>query len=59
MPKICEPCGFYSADNAPTACPSPPAFPPNSLGTINLKTGAVGAVTVNGVVSPKGLIFVP
>jgi hypothetical protein len=22
MPKICEPCGFYSADNAPTACPT-------------------------------------
>ena len=21
MPKVCEPCGFYSADNAPTACP--------------------------------------
>jgi hypothetical protein len=48
-----------NANNAPTACPSPPAFPPNSLGTINLKTGAVGAVTINGVVSPKGLIFVP
>jgi hypothetical protein len=22
MPKVCEPCGFYSADNAPTACPT-------------------------------------
>src|SRR5262245_12920476 len=22
MPKICEPCGFYSADNAPTNCPT-------------------------------------
>jgi type II secretory pathway pseudopilin PulG len=21
MPKVCEPCGFYSAENAPTACP--------------------------------------
>jgi hypothetical protein len=29
------------------------------LGTINLKTGAVGTVTVNGVVAPKGLIFIP
>jgi hypothetical protein len=48
-----------NANNAPTACPSPPAFPPNTLGTINLKTGAVGEATVNGVVSPKGLIFVP
>ena len=48
-----------NANSAPSACPSPPAYPPNSLGTINLKTGAVGAVAVNGVVSPKGLIFVP
>ena len=48
-----------NANSAPTVCPSPPAYPPNSLGTINLKTGAVGAVTVSGVVSPKGLIFVP
>jgi len=22
MPKVCESCGFYSADNAPTACPT-------------------------------------
>src|SRR5262245_261785 len=22
MPKVCEPCGFYSADNTPTACPT-------------------------------------
>ena len=22
MPKVCEPCGFYSEDNAPTACPT-------------------------------------
>src|SRR5262245_12778518 len=22
MPKICESCGFYSEDNAPTACPT-------------------------------------
>jgi hypothetical protein len=48
-----------NANSAPTVCPSPPAYPPNSLGTINLKTGAVGTVTVSGVVSPKGLIFVP
>ena len=48
-----------NANSAPTVCPSPPAYPPNSLGTINLKTGAVGTVTVTGVVSPKGLIFVP
>jgi hypothetical protein len=48
-----------NANSAPTVCPSPPTYPPNSLGTINLKTGAVGTVTINGVVSPKGLIFVP
>ena len=48
-----------NANSAPTVCPSPPAYQPNSLGTINLKTGAVGTVTVSGVVSPKGLIFVP
>lgn len=22
MPKICEPCGFYSVENTPTACPT-------------------------------------
>ena len=22
MPKVCEPCQFYSADNTPTACPT-------------------------------------
>jgi len=22
MPKVCEPCGFYSVDNAPTTCPT-------------------------------------
>ena len=31
----------------------------NSLGTINLKTGAVGNVVVTGPVQPKGMIFVP
>jgi hypothetical protein len=48
-----------NANSAPSVCPSPPAFPVNSLGTINLKTGAVGTVAINGVVTPKGLIFVP
>jgi hypothetical protein len=47
-----------NANNAPSACPAP-GFPANSLGTINLKTGAVGTVAVNGPVNPKGLIFVP
>jgi hypothetical protein len=48
-----------NASSAPSACPSPPAYPPNSLGTINLKTGAVGTVALNGVVAPKGLVFIP
>ena len=48
-----------NANNAPTVCPTPPAFPANSLGVINLKTGAVSNVTINGSVAPKGLIFVP
>jgi hypothetical protein len=48
-----------NANSAPAACPSPPAYPPNSLGTINLKTGAVDTVALNGVVAPKGLIFIP
>ena len=48
-----------NANSAPSACPSPPAYPPNSLGTINLKTGAVGTVALNGVVAPKGLVFIP
>ena len=43
----------------PDRLPIPARLPANSLGTINLKTGAVGTVTVTGVVSPKGLIFVP
>ena len=50
-----------NANSAPAVCPaaSAPQYPPNSLGTINLETGAVGTVTVNGPVAPKGLIFVP
>jgi hypothetical protein len=47
-----------NANSAPTNCPAP-GYPANSLGTINLKTGAVGKVTVIGPVAPKGLIFVP
>jgi hypothetical protein len=48
-----------NANSAPTVCPTPPAFPANSLGTINLKTGAVGKVTLSGPLTPKGLIFIP
>lgn len=51
------PCN--AANAPPVVCPNPPRWPLNSLGTIDLKTGAVGNVAVNGVVAPKGLIFVP
>jgi hypothetical protein len=48
-----------NANSAPAICPAPPKYPANSLGTINLKTGTVGKVTISGAVTPKGLIFVP
>jgi hypothetical protein len=47
-----------NANSAPSTCPGP-GYPANSLGTINLKTGAIGNVALNGPVAPKGLIFVP
>jgi hypothetical protein len=47
-----------NASSAPTNCPAP-GYPANTLGTINLTTGAVDNVTVIGPVNPKGLIFVP
>jgi hypothetical protein len=44
-----------NANSAPSTCTTP-----NSLGTINLTTGAVTAVPTSGAaVQPKGLIFVP
>jgi hypothetical protein len=48
-----------NANSAPVVCPAPPAYGPDYLGAINLKTGAVGKITVSGPVTPKGLIFVP
>jgi hypothetical protein len=48
-----------NANSAPTVCPTPPAYPGNSLGTINLKTGTVGKVALTGPITPKGLIFIP
>jgi hypothetical protein len=45
--------------NAPATYPGP-GFPPNYLGTINLKTGAITAVTLNGPnLQPKSEIFLP
>jgi hypothetical protein len=48
-----------NANSAPTVCPTPPGYPANSLGTINLKTGTVGKVALSGPITPKGLIFIP
>jgi len=48
-----------NANSAPAVCPAPPKYPGNSLGMINLKTGAVGNITISGVVEPKGIVFVP
>jgi hypothetical protein len=49
------PCNLNSA---PSTCPAP-GYPANSLGTIDLTTGKIGAVTTVGGVMPKGMIFVP
>jgi len=45
-----------NANGAPVTCPAPPTWPVNSLGTINLKTGAVTTV-YHGPLTPKGLVF--
>ena len=53
-----------NAASAPAVCPVPPTagkpskYGPDYLGTINMKTGAVSKVTLNGIASPKGMIFV-
>jgi hypothetical protein len=50
-----------NANSAPAVCPasSAPQFAPNSLGTINLTTGAISKVVFSGALTPKGMIFVP
>jgi hypothetical protein len=46
-----------NANSAPATCPAP-GFPPNFLGTVNLKTGALTKVALTGAaLQPKGLIF--
>ena len=40
-----------NANSAPSTCPGP-GYPANYLGTINLKTGKIGTVAVNGPVPP-------
>jgi hypothetical protein len=47
-----------NANSAPSTCPAP-GYPANSLGTIDLTTGKVGTVATDGLVMPKGMIFVP
>jgi hypothetical protein len=47
-----------NANSAPTTCPAP-GYTANYLGTINLTTGAVSQVTLSGMTTPKGLVFVP
>ena len=47
-----------NANSAPSNCPAP-GYPANYLGSINLKTGAVGKVAFTGVLTPKGMVFVP
>ena len=49
------PCNLNSA---PSNCPAP-GYAADSLGVIDLKTGALGNVALNGPITPKGLIFVP
>jgi hypothetical protein len=46
-----------NANSAPTVCPGP-GYPANSLGTIDLTTGAISNVTIAGAISPKGMVFV-
>lgn len=46
-------------NNAPATCPAP-GFPANYLGTINLQTGAITAVSLTGPsLQPKAEIFLP
>jgi hypothetical protein len=47
-----------NASSAPSTCPAP-GYPANSLGTIDLTSGKVGTDATDGLVMPKGLIFVP
>jgi hypothetical protein len=48
-----------NAGSAPTNCPAP-GYAANSLGTIDLTTGKVSNVAaLSGLVTPKGMVFVP
>ena len=48
-----------NANNAPATCPGP-GFPQNYLGQVNLQTGAITRIAVQGVATaPKGMVFLP
>ena len=47
-----------NANSAPSTCPAP-GYAANSVGTIDLTTGKIGTVANVGLVTPKGMIFVP
>jgi len=47
-----------NANSAPSTCPAP-GYGVNYLGTIDLTTGTIGTVPITGVVTPKGMVFVP
>jgi hypothetical protein len=50
------PCG---ANSAPATCPAPPTFPANYLATLNVWTGQVQALNVEGVpFTPQGGLLV-
>jgi hypothetical protein len=47
-----------NANSAPSTCPAPPTYPANYLGTINLSTGKISSVPLNGpALHPQGLLF--
>jgi hypothetical protein len=47
------------ANNAPSTCPAP-GFPANYLGTLNMFSGKITAVSTPGAsLEPQGMIFVP
>ena len=54
---VATPCG---ANGAPATCPAAPNYPANYLATLNLKTGKVTRVSVDGgpFVPQGGLTFV-
>ena len=55
---VATPCG---ANGAPATCPAPPKYPANFLASLDLWTGKLAHVAVDGVayVPQGGLAFVP